>query len=105
MGVAVATGHQWIDYVAHRWAYLERHESAEIIFSANAARVAVERAALEVLEVAERSVGAAGMIEPHPLERLIRDLRTYLRQPNPDKALTETGLALIDEKWSLDGDA
>ena len=27
------------------------------------------------------------MIAPHPLERLIRDLRTYLRQPNPDAAL------------------
>lgn len=36
---------------------------------------------MNVLEIAERSVGASGMIQPHPLERLMRDLRTYLRQP------------------------
>jgi alkylation response protein AidB-like acyl-CoA dehydrogenase len=105
MGVGVATAYQWIENVAQRWAGLKQHESVEIIFFANAARVAIERAALDVLELAERSVGAAGMIEPHPLERLMRDLRTYLRQPNPDKALTDTGAALIDKPWILECDA
>ena len=71
----------------------------EIIASANAARFAVESAALQVLELAERSVGASGMIAPHPLERLIRDLRTYLRQPNPDSALADVGAAVLDETW------
>lgn len=105
MGVAVASGYQWFDYSGERWGQLERLGSDEIIASANAARVAIERAALEVLELAERGVGAAGMIAPHPLERLIRDLRTYLRQPNPDKALAETGAALIDGIWTIDRDA
>jgi alkylation response protein AidB-like acyl-CoA dehydrogenase len=105
MGVAVATAYQWIGNVAQRWVRLKQYESAEIIFLANAARVAIERAALDVLELAERSVGAAGMIEPHPLERLMRDLRTYLRQPNPDKALTDIGAALIDKPWILERDA
>ena len=39
-----------------------------------------------MLEEAERAIGAAGMIAPHPFERQMRDLRTYLRQPNPDGA-------------------
>ena len=53
----------------------------------NLARLAVERAALEVLELAHRSVGLPGFQRSHPLERLSRDLATYLRQPNPDGAL------------------
>lgn len=105
MGVAVATGYQWIDNVALRWAAIERSDPAEIIAAANAARVAIEKAALEVLELAERCIGAAGMIEPHPFERRMRDLRTYLRQPNPDKALTDAGLAFIDGTWILERDA
>jgi alkylation response protein AidB-like acyl-CoA dehydrogenase len=99
MGVAVATGYQWLDHVARGWTRLDRLPVTAIIASANAARVAVESAALEVLELAERSVGASGMIAPHPLERLIRDLRTYLRQPNPDAALADVGAAVLDETW------
>lgn len=51
------------------------------------ARVAVEAAALATLEAVERSVGARGLLEPLPFARMIRDLRMYLRQPNPDAAL------------------
>jgi hypothetical protein len=39
------------------------------------------------------------MIAPHPLERLIRDLRTYLRQPNPDGALSALGSAIAEGTW------
>ncbi|GJE34186.1 hypothetical protein LDDCCGHA_4393 [Methylobacterium oxalidis] len=53
----------------------------------NLARLAVERAGLAVLERAERSVGLQGFLRDHPLERLSRDLATYLRQPAPDRAL------------------
>jgi alkylation response protein AidB-like acyl-CoA dehydrogenase len=55
----------------------------------NLARLAVERVALEVLELAQRSVGLAAFMRPAPLERIARDLATYLRQPAPDRALTE----------------
>jgi alkylation response protein AidB-like acyl-CoA dehydrogenase len=51
------------------------------------ARGAVERAGLDVIELAHRSVGLQGFMETHPLERLTRDLATYLRQPGPDGAL------------------
>ena len=37
---------------------------------------------------------------PHPLERLMRDLRTYLRQPNPDGALAMLGTAIADRAWA-----
>lgn len=51
------------------------------------ARAAVERSALDLLEAVQRSVGLAGFMRPHPLERFARDLATYLRQPAPDRAL------------------
>jgi hypothetical protein len=51
------------------------------------ARGAVERAALDVMELANRSVGLQAFIASHPVERLVRDLATYLRQPAPDRAL------------------
>jgi len=63
------------------------------VATANAMRGAVEALSMQVLELAERAVGAAGMVKPHPMERLVRDLRTYLRQPNPDGALASLGEA------------
>jgi len=60
-----------------------------IIAYVNLARLAVERAGLDLLGLAQRSVGLQGFLRDHPLERLTRDLATYLRQPGPDRALTE----------------
>jgi len=54
----------------------------------NLVRLAVERAGLDVLQLAQRSVGLQGFLRGHPLERRARDLATYLRQPGPDRALT-----------------
>lgn len=74
-----------------------RKERAEaVVAHANLARTAVERACLDVLERAERSVGARGMARPHPLERLVRDLRLYLRQPAPDAARDDAGRFVLE---------
>ncbi|UHC18902.1 acyl-CoA/acyl-ACP dehydrogenase [Methylobacterium currus] len=59
------------------------------------ARIAVERAGLEVLGLAQRSVGLQGFLRGHPLERLSRDLATYLRQPAPDRALTAAAATIL----------
>lgn len=100
MAVLVETAYLWLDRAGQAWACAEAEDNhASLIALANGARMAVEQAAMEVLELAERSVGAAGFIAPHPLERLMRDLRTYLRQPNPDGAVTQIGTALADGAW------
>ncbi|MCJ2097612.1 acyl-CoA dehydrogenase family protein [Methylobacterium sp. E-046] len=62
--------------------------STRVVALVNLARLAVERAGLDVLQLAQRSVGLQGFLCAHPLERLSRDLATYLRQPGPDRALT-----------------
>lgn len=70
------------------------------------ARGAVERAALEVMELAQRSIGLQAFMATHPVERLVRDLATYLRQPAPDRALVAgaaAGLGLeapVGDMWS-----
>lgn len=53
------------------------------------ARSAVERCALDLIEAVQRSVGLTAFMRPHPLERVARDLATYLRQPAPDRALDQ----------------
>lgn len=104
MGAAVEAGYAWLDRAAKYWLEAESlggpNAGARLIAIANAARLTIESHALYILGEAERSVGAAGMIAPHPLERLNRDLRTYLRQPNPDGALTALGSTIAGGGWA-----
>ena len=51
------------------------------------ARNAFEGAALRVVALAQKAIGLKSFLRPNPLERLIRDLTTYLRQPNLDVSL------------------
>ena len=46
---------------------------------------------MDVIQLCERSVGTRGLLPPHPMERIIRDLTLYLRQPVFDAALTNVG--------------
>ncbi|WP_240319431.1 acyl-CoA dehydrogenase family protein [Deinococcus wulumuqiensis] len=55
------------------------------------ARMLTEDACLLACEAAERAVGARGLLPPWPTERLLRDLRLYLRQPAPDAARLDLG--------------
>jgi alkylation response protein AidB-like acyl-CoA dehydrogenase len=66
---------------------------------ANLMRTATEEICLSTLRLAERCVGARGLLQPEPFERLHRDLTHYLRQPAPDAALAEAGrFALSSDK-------
>ncbi len=69
-----------------------------IVAFVNLARIAVERAGLEVLELAQRSVGLQAFLRDHPIERLSRDLATYLRQPAPDRALTTAAAEVLSAR-------
>ncbi|WP_288482082.1 acyl-CoA dehydrogenase family protein [uncultured Deinococcus sp.] len=78
------------------------------------ARTVTEDACLLAAEAAERAVGARGLLAPHPAERIVRDLRMYLRQPAPDAARLALGAWVLDgpepsdlaaDPWDPDGDA
>ena len=48
------------------------------------------------VHLAERSVGARGLLQPRPFERLHRDLTHYLRQPAPDGSLADVGRFVLE---------
>jgi alkylation response protein AidB-like acyl-CoA dehydrogenase len=61
----------------------------QLVAYVNLARLAVEAAALDLMQLVQRSVGLQAFLRPNPIERISRDLATYLRQPGPDRARTD----------------
>lgn len=108
MAIALAAGSRWLDGVA---ACHDRHPGlfdpsqalgaaavTEIVTIANMARVAIEAICVQTRNLVERSVGLRGMLQPHPIERISRDLTTYLRQPAPDAALAQVGVHALAQE-------
>lgn len=62
------------------------------------ARGLFETVALAGIEAARRNVGLASFIAPDPLDRLIRDLETYLRQPFLDASRDSAARWLLAHK-------
>lgn len=96
--LAVETARLWVEAAAAR---AETRRGAddpgeEAVAFVNLARLAVERAGLDVLDLAARSVGLPAYMRPNPIERVARDLATYLRQPNPDGALVAAARHVLD---------
>lgn len=84
---ALETAHLWVCRAA-QVAAAPREGDAAVAY-VNLARLAVERAGLDVIELAQRSIGLTAFMRWHEAEHVIRDLATYLRQPNPDKAAAD----------------
>ena len=97
MRIAAETAGQWLLAGAQAWSAYDadpaERTAAGVLETVDMARTVVERAALDVIERAVRSVGARGLVEPEPFAGLVRDLQMYLRQPAPDAALQRVGRA------------
>ncbi|RSK32353.1 acyl-CoA dehydrogenase family protein [Hymenobacter metallilatus] len=92
MSLLVASGQHWLRAAAEVAARPAADAEAETtVAHANLVRSAIEAICLQVLPLAERCVGARGLLRPEPFERLHRDLTHYLRQPAPDAALADAG--------------
>jgi alkylation response protein AidB-like acyl-CoA dehydrogenase len=72
----------------------------QLVAYVNLARLAVETAALELMQLAQRSIGLQAFMRPNPIERISRDLATYLRQPGPDRALTDAAAWVLAQPVS-----
>jgi alkylation response protein AidB-like acyl-CoA dehydrogenase len=105
MALAIESGHLWLDGAARSAEDPDASPEAVVAY-ANMVRTAILAIAEDVLRWAERSVGARGMLRPHPIERVGRDLTLYLRQPNPDGALADVGRFVaasaegVDRLWA-----
>lgn len=87
--IAVETAFMWTRRAATLAETPDPHAPGDIAATVNLARLAVERAGLEVIELVQRGLGLSAFVRANVAERLLRDLATYLRQPAPDEALCE----------------
>lgn len=107
MAYLIESGNHWLHTAGtntDRW-LAEGADWCKIVAYANMTRTAIEEICLRVMPLAERCVGARGLLRPHPFERIHRDLTLYLRQPAPDATLVDLGKFVLtnphpaDELW------
>jgi alkylation response protein AidB-like acyl-CoA dehydrogenase len=91
------TARAWVEEAARRLS-VEEAGAANVVAFANLTRMVTEQCALEVMQMVQRGVGLASFIRPHPIERISRDLATYLRQPVPDLAMSDGARAFLASK-------
>lgn len=107
MAIAVESGNQWLkgaaDLVAAYapvfggYPTISYAHPEKLVAYANMTRTAIEQICLDVMQLCERSVGTRGLLPPHPMERIIRDLTLYLRQPAFDAALANVGQYILKQ--------
>jgi alkylation response protein AidB-like acyl-CoA dehydrogenase len=99
-GIAAArTARYWVEEAARRLS--EEPELGDPAAYANLTRMVTERCALDVMETVQRGVGLSALVRPHPIERICRDLSTYLRQPVPDLAMSDGARAFLESGLSV----
>ncbi len=78
---------------------LEAHQpsASQLVSYANMVRTAIEQICIDMMQLTERCVGTRGLLPPHPMERIIRDLTLYLRQPAFDISLTSVGKYVLEQ--------
>jgi alkylation response protein AidB-like acyl-CoA dehydrogenase len=99
--IARETARLWIERAARMEESIES-APATITGYINLARVAVETAGLEIIRLVQRSLGLSAFLQTNPVERLMRDLATYLRQPATDEALTEAAGWFLEHDFPED---
>ena len=99
----LARGRFWLDGLGDRIAaWLDDETQADrLVALVRAARTEIEELSHDLIRLASQCVGLRGMVAPHPLERLLRDLTTYLRQPALDTSVEGLGRFALDGSRGL----
>jgi alkylation response protein AidB-like acyl-CoA dehydrogenase len=84
----------WVEEASRRFGDA-RFEPASVVAFANLTRTVTERVALDVIQHVQRGVGLTAFMRGNPIERIGRDLATYLRQPVPDLAMSDAARAIL----------
>ena len=77
-------------------------QAAKLVAYANMVRTAIEQICLDTIQLSQRSIGTLGLLPPEPMERIIRDLTLYLRQPAFDAAITNIGQYVLEQIENAD---
>jgi alkylation response protein AidB-like acyl-CoA dehydrogenase len=100
--IACETSRLWL-YRAARIAELPAADPDHVVAYVGLARIAIELACLDAMRLVQRSLGLAAFRHGNPVERICRDLGTYLRQPAPDEVLTDAAAYFVRQptcQWS-----
>lgn len=89
MSYLIESGNLWLHSAGKKADTWQDNEPDKTVAYANMVRTAMEEICVRTMQLAERCVGARGLLQPGPLERIHRDLTLYLRQPATDAALTD----------------
>ncbi|KPQ33880.1 MAG: Acyl-CoA dehydrogenase [Phormidesmis priestleyi Ana] len=76
----------------------EKADRMQLVQYCNMVRTAIEQICMDMIQLSERCIGTNGLLPPHPMERIIRDLTLYLRQPAFDASLTGIGEYVLTTK-------
>jgi len=95
------TGNLWMEGAALR-AEAAAARPEGLVAYAGLMRRTIERIGIEVMEHAVRSSGARALLRPNSLERLVRDLTMYLRQPALDLVLERAGRFTLKSEKHFD---
>lgn len=94
--VAARTAYLWVRECAARAAAQDPDGPA----FARLTRGVVERAGLDVMELATRIIGTRSAMDGLRIDKIIRDLSLYLRQAGPDYARDQAALTWLDhDAW------
>lgn len=96
------TASLWVRQAAHAACACPEMPPEQVTATVNLARLAVERAALEMITLVQRGLGLSAFVRGRAVEQVMRDLATYLRQPAPDEALTESAAWFVMHDWPED---
>ncbi|RYG65541.1 acyl-CoA dehydrogenase [bacterium] len=111
MAMRIQSGRQWLKNAAEMWESLGESPlkvgdttAKRMVAFAAMMRIATEEICEAVMQFAERSVGARGLMRTEPFERMIRDLTMYLKQPHLDEIPGRVGKFTLEselESYSL----
>ncbi len=113
MAIAIESGNLWLQSAAKflaayspQFAGVPGEQTPEqieqLVAYSNMVRTAIEQICIDVMQLCERCVGAQGLLPPHAMERIIRDLTLYLRQPAYDAALSGPGGYALSQRKPSD---
>ncbi len=107
MAIALETGQLWLRGAADQIAAYDAQfagdpehlnpQQAQLLAYANMMRTAIEQICMDMMQLCQRSVGTRGLLPPDPLERVVRDLTLYLRQPAYDAAIAGAGAYVLSQ--------
>lgn len=110
MAIALECGNLWLQGAAQAvkayapifggYPDFPNDQAGKLVAYSNMVRTIIEQICMDTIQLCERTVGTRGLLPPNPMERIVRDLSLYLRQPAFDAALTNVGQYVLTESKS-----